>query len=398
MLFFALSGDNFDGNTFAPQALKKGAIAVVVDNPEYEKQNCILVEDALTALQNLARHHRKTLQTPVIALTGSNGKTTTKELIASVLAEKYEVMATQGNLNNHIGVPLSLLKLKKTTERAVIEMGANHQGEIAALCKIAQPDYGLITNFGKAHLEGFGGIEGVIKGKSELYNFVKSHNGKLFVNADDAVQMEKSAEIERFEFGEKPEAEVKVKFKRADPFVVMEYRGQPIESQLIGNYNAANIASAVAIGDYFQVPADGIKKAIENYRPVNNRSQIIENDDQKIILDAYNANPTSVKAALENLDQMTATAKTVILGDMFEIGEDALQEHQQIVDQLESMNLKHAFVCGEDFVKTRSEKVQKFKTTNALRRYLQTEEVPEKGLFLIKGSRGMAMEDVLEDL
>jgi len=398
MLFFALSGENFNGNKFAKAALEHGAIAAVIDDADYDSKDCILVKDTLECLQKLAVHHRKQLNTPVIALTGSNGKTTTKELISSVLSRKFALSSTRGNLNNHIGVPLSLLKLKKSTELAVIEMGANHQGEIAGLCEIAQPDYGLITNFGKAHLEGFGGIEGVIKGKSELYDYIKKQNGILFVNGDDQRQMQKSEGAKRFVFGESNSFDACINFVEANPFVVVQTQDGEIKSQLIGSYNASNISVAIAIGNYFEVPLEKIKEAIEGYCPKNNRSQIIEKNGQKIILDAYNANPTSVKAALENFDQMKATSKIVILGDMFEIGKNSVLEHQQIVDQLEKMQLDFAFVCGEDFAQTKTQSVQQFKTLKELRKHLQNNTLPKKGLFLVKGSRGMAMEVVLDDV
>ena len=296
-LYLALKGDNFNGNNFAVKALELGANYSIVDEePEEQNDHIIKVEDGLDTLQKLAAYHRKYLNLPILSITGSNGKTTTKELIREVLSKKYKTVSTQGNLNNHIGVPLTLLSMNKETEFGIVEMGANHQGEIASLCKIAQPDYGYITNFGKAHLEGFGGVEGVIKGKSELYNYLIKNNKTIFINYDDKIQVEKSNGTDIISFSEGKNATHQITFLKANPFVKINTEDTQINSQLIGTYNAKNIAAAICIGKYFKIPAKAIKEAIESYQPTNNRSQIINQNSNQIILDAYNANPTSMKA------------------------------------------------------------------------------------------------------
>ena len=317
-LFFALKGDHFNGNKFAKEALTKGAAFAIIDEEVYfEGSNTILVENVLSTLQELANYHRKQLKTPIIALTGSNGKTTTKELINAVLSTSYKTSATVGNFNNHIGVPLTLLAMNSETEIGIVEMGANHQKEIELLCSIAEPNFGYITNFGKAHLEGFGSVEGVIKGKSELYDFLRKTKGKAFINEDDKIQLKQAEGIEQTPFNNET-----IKFIRANPFVSVEFENTIIESQLIGKYNYKNISVAIAIGAYFNIPVATIKTAIENYVPTNNRSQIIQNKSHKIVLDAYNANPSSMQAALENFSQLKDAYKIVVLGDMFELGED----------------------------------------------------------------------------
>ncbi|MDP5002193.1 MAG: Mur ligase family protein, partial [Flavobacterium sp.] len=290
-LFVALKGENFDANTFSKEALEKGAKYVVIDNSEfYIDERTLLVEDSLIALQELAKFHRKYLGLTIIGLTGSNGKTTTKELIHAVLLKKYNTLATIGNLNNHIGVPLTLLRFTKDTEIGIVEMGANHQKEIEFLCEIAQPDFGYITNFGKAHLEGFGGVEGVIKGKSELYNYIKNNNKTVFINADDPLQKEKSNNLTSYSFStNETEADVTISKIIANPMVQISLNDETINSHLIGIYNANNINAAITIGHYFKISDKLIKEAIENYIPENNRSQLIEKNGNKIILDAYNA-------------------------------------------------------------------------------------------------------------
>ena len=306
-MFFALKGDNFNGNAFASEALNTGAKYVIIDEAAYKiSEQTIVVENVLETLQKLATFHRVYLKTPIIALTGSNGKTTTKELINATLSQKFKTTATVGNLNNHIGVPLTLLSMNQETEIGIVEMGANHQKEIAFLCNIAKPDYGYITNFGKAHLEGFGGVEGVIKGKSEMYTFLLANNKTIFVNANDPIQVEKTKSGNTFMFGNnKQKTDVIVTFLDAQPFVKCEYKNNIIESKLIGEYNFNNIAAAIAMGCYFKVDDESIKLAIENYNPINNRSQILEKNTNKIILDAYNANPTSMQAALLNLEKQS---------------------------------------------------------------------------------------------
>jgi len=389
-LFFALKGDNFNGNSFAEEALKLGASFAIVDEEAYEtKENIILVNNVLETLQQLANYHRRHLKIPIIGLTGSNGKTTTKELIHVVLNKKHNTQATKGNLNNHIGVPLTLLSMTDKTELGVVEMGANHLKEIALLCAISEPDFGYITNFGKAHLEGFGGMGGVIKGKSELYAFLKENNKTVFVNPEDKIQVEKTQEINTINF--KVEA---LRFLEANPFVKLSYNNNTIQSNLIGAYNYSNIAAAITIGAYFKVSDEAIKEAIESYVPKNNRSQIIETKSNKIILDAYNANPSSMKVALENFAAINAETKVVILGDMFELGDESLQEHQAIVDLAISLNFETTFFVGENFNQLKTDAHQ-FKTYELLEDYIKKNPLENQSI-LIKGSRGMRLERVLD--
>ena len=389
-LFFALKGDNFNGNSFAEEALNLGASFAIIDDKAYQtKKNIILVDNVLKTLQQLANYHRRKLGVNIVGLTGSNGKTTTKELIAIVLRKKYNILATKGNLNNHIGVPLTLLSMTDKTELGIVEMGANHQKEIAFLCTICEPDYGYITNFGKAHLAGFGGMDGVIKGKSELYTFLKENSKTAFVNPEDKIQLEKSKALQAVNFKID-----ELKFIEATPFVQLSYRDITIQSNLIGAYNYSNIAAAISIGAYFKVSEKEIKEAIESYVPQNNRSQIIETASNKIILDAYNANPSSMRVALENFATIKTDNKVVIMGDMFELGEETLYEHQAIVDLATSLSFDEIFLVGENFHQTVSEKHQ-FLSYNLLETYIKKKPLEKKSI-LIKGSRGMRLERILD--
>jgi UDP-N-acetylmuramoyl-tripeptide--D-alanyl-D-alanine ligase len=399
--FVAIKGDRFDANTFAKEALEKGASYVIIDNYNYYiDERTILVNDSLETLQELAKFHRQFLNLPIIALTGSNGKTTTKELINVVLSKKFNTKATVGNLNNHIGVPLTLLSFTKETQIGIVEMGANHQKEIEFLCEIAQPDYGYITNFGKAHLEGFGGVEGVIKGKSEMYIYLKSNNKLVFVNLDDEVQNQKSVAFKRMTFSQKDKsATVFLENVMANPFVKIKTLGVEINSHLIGLYNANNINAAITIGCYFKVPIIDIKAAIESYVPENNRSQLLTKGSNEIILDAYNANPSSMLVALENFIQLDKTNKCVIIGDMYELGEESLAEHKAIVSFLNSNSNFDCHFVGKDFF---SNSIQKenfyfYTTFEDFTKYLSSVSLEHKTL-LIKGSRGMALERTLEYL
>ena len=389
-LFFAIRGDNFNGNEFAEKALKLGAKYAIVDEEKYNiHPNTILVNDVLNTLQKLANYHRNVLKIPIIGLTGSNGKTTTKELINVVLSKKYNTTATKGNLNNHIGVPLTLLSMTPKTEIGIVEMGANHQKEITFLCGICEPDFGYITNFGKAHLEGFGGIEGVIKGKSELYTFIEKNNKKVFINPEDAIQIEKTKNINAIYFDKE------IHFLAANPYVKLSFSTKSIQSNLIGKYNYTNIAIACTIGNYFKIAKADIKDALENYIPDNNRSQIIKTPLNKIILDAYNANPSSMQAALENFETLNEPCKTVILGDMFELGTDGLKEHQSIVDFVKKLNVDHAYFVGENFLQTGT--INHFKTFEDLEKYLKNNPLKHQSI-LIKGSRGMRLERLLKTI
>jgi len=397
-MYFALKGENFDGNKFVTQAFEGGAKYCIIDDKKAAiSANCILVEDTLFALQKLATYHRKEIGIPIIALTGSNGKTTTKELINAVLTSAYNVKATIGNLNNHIGVPLTLLSFKHDLDFGIVEMGANHQKEIEFLCGIVLPDFGLITNFGKAHLEGFGSIEGIIKGKTELYDFLREHNRIAFINTDDEKQITQIGEYSKtITFGKALDNDCIVRFEKANPFVTINYNDNVIDSQLIGDYNYNNIAVAVAIGKHFGVSTKRIKTAIENYKPDNNRSEIIEKGTINIILDAYNANPSSMLAALKNFKQLDVDNKFLFLGDMFELGDEAEKEHQSIVEYLKKNFKNNIFLIGENFFKAKTEaNILKFSNFEDLKPMLKKIKLSDANL-LIKGSRGMALERILD--
>lgn len=409
--FIAIKGERFDANTFAKEALEKGASYVVIDNEDYYiDDRTILVNDSLETLQALAKFHRQYLNLTIIALTGSNGKTTTKELINVVLAKKFNTIATVGNLNNHIGVPLTLLSFTKETQIGIVEMGANHQKEIEFLCEIAQPDYGYITNFGKAHLEGFGGVEGVIKGKSEMYAYLIANNKTLFVNLDDSIQNQKTQDYKRITYSQNDKkANVFIENVTANPFVKIKTLSIQINSHLIGLYNANNINAAITIGNHFGVPASDIKNAIESYIPANNRSQLLIKGTNEIILDAYNANPSSMLVALENFLQLETrglaelsgakTNKVVIIGDMYELGKESYTEHNAIVNFLRNNTDLECHFVGKDFFANRIQK-SNFYFYNAFEdfaKHLSSTKIENKTI-LIKGSRGMALERILDYL
>ncbi len=396
-LFFALKGANFNANEFASEAIKKGAAYSIIDDEKYYSHKCILVQDVLETLQNLANHHRKRFTIPVIGITGTNGKTTTKELTAAVLSKKYNTLFTQGNLNNHIGVPLTLLKLTKEQGIAVIEMGANHVGEIWQLSNIADPDYGIITNIGKAHLEGFGSYEGVIKAKSELYDFIEMKGGKLFVNEDDNLLMKLSGSINRITYGTSNKPFIKG-VPDHDSFLakgklIIEGKEIEISSSLAGSYNFNNIMAAAAIGNNFGVSPEQIKAAIEEYVPSNNRSQIVKKGSNTIWVDAYNANPSSMKSAIENFGALNSPGKILILGDMFELGEVSQKEHQAIADLIEKKHKGDIYLIGKEFSNVKSTgKV--FLSIEGFLDWL-SEHPFNNSVILLKGSRGMQMEKIL---
>jgi UDP-N-acetylmuramoyl-tripeptide--D-alanyl-D-alanine ligase len=398
-MFVALKGDNFNGNKFALSALENGAKFAIIDEAEYKiDERFILVENTLDTLQKLANYHRNQLDIIIIGLTGSNGKTTTKELIHAVLSQKYNTKATVGNLNNHIGVPLTLLSFDTSTEIGIVEMGANHQKEIEMLCGICQPDFGYITNFGKAHLEGFGGTEGVIKGKSELYEYLSSNKKTAFVNTEDAIQNDKTKNITRITFGlNTPENFVSISNIETNPMVRIEFENTIIQSHLIGLYNANNINAAITIGKHFGVSNEKIKFGIENYIPNNNRSQLIEKNSNKIILDAYNANPSSMVAALTNFFQLEEKNKIAILGDMFELGIESSEEHKKLIDFCINETDSNFYFIGKDFFthKNLNSNMYFHDTFESFQANLTNQKI-ENSLILIKGSRGMSLERTLE--
>ena len=398
-LFFALKGERFDGNKYAKDALEAGAAYAIIDDPKYAiGDRCILVDDALRALQQLAHRHRKALGTPLIAVTGTNGKTTTKELLAAVLSTKYNVLYTEGNLNNAIGVPLTLLRLTIDHEMAVIEMGANHPGEIKALCEIAAPNYGLITNVGQAHLEGFGSFEGVLHTKGELYDYLRHTHGKIFIQKENKDLQSIAKGLEQITYGQAEGDFAVGHVVSADPYLTFDWKQQgkvhTVETHLIGNYNLDNLLAAVAAGRYFKIPAERISRAIAAYEPTNHRSQLLRTAKNEVIVDAYNANPSSMKAALDNFARMTCQPKAVILGDMYELGETSDALHQEVVDQLQTAGIELALLCGPHFSQTKNA-YETFATTDELRARLA--ERPLEGYhILLKGSHAMALESLIE--
>jgi UDP-N-acetylmuramoyl-tripeptide--D-alanyl-D-alanine ligase len=398
-IFFALKGPNFNGNIFAEQALQKNAAYVIIDEPQpVNSDKIILVNDVLDTLQQLAKYHRQQLNIPFIAITGSNGKTTTKELIHAVLSSVYKTYTTKGNLNNHIGIPVTLLQVKADAEFAVIEMGANHQKEIAAYCEYVLPTHGMITNAGKAHLEGFGGIEGVRKGKGELYDFLRENNGTAFVMWDYEYLREMSKGIKNIITYGTSDANITGIALKSEPFLQLEMNTgffiKNISTQLVGDYNLTNVLSAIAIGKYFNVQEEKIKSAIENYVPSNSRSQLIEKDSNKIILDAYNANPSSMKAAIENFSRLPDENKILILGAMAELGDESMQEHKNIIELIKKYSWKNVVLVGGDFLKT-DHPYLSFENNLQAKEWLQKEKI-RNASFLIKGSRSMQMEKVVE--
>lgn len=399
-IFVALKGDRFNGNEFALQALESGSAYAIIDEKKYYTgdERLILVEDCLKTLQSLAHHHRRVLNIPVIAITGTNGKTTTKELASAVLSKKYNVLYTKGNLNNHIGVPLTLLQMTDEHDIAVIEMGANHPGEIKALAEIAEPNFGIITNIGKAHLEGFGSFEGVIRTKGELYDYIRKTGGKIFLHNENFILKDLAHGIESIVYGEAERLYVSGRIIANDPFLSflwkhVTYTGE-VHSKLIGNYNLANALAAVAMGCFFNVDKRDISEALNEYEPQNNRSQLKHTGLNHVIIDAYNANPTSMNAALRNFHDMKVNNKTLILGDMFELGETTLKEHQQIIDLISQLQFEKVILAGSIFSQLESGFLT-FENTAGLLAYL-TENPIRDSYILIKGSRGMTLEKCID--
>lgn len=397
-IFFALKGEHFNGNLFAKEALDKGAIAIVVDEETgIDDPRIFHVQDALAALQQLAKYHRLQFRIPFLAITGSNGKTTTKELIHAVLSSYYQTSTTEGNLNNHIGIPLTLLKVPAHADIAVIEMGANHQREIASYCMYTLPTHGLINNVGKAHLEGFGGIEGVKKGKGELYDFIRESGGVIFMNHDFDYLRDMSRGIEHTITYGTQDAQTTGVIVNSDPFLSVEITSDPeighIQTHLVGDYNLPNVLAAVAVGLYFKVPASHIKTAIENYIPSNSRSQMLEKESNHIILDAYNANPSSMKLAIENFAKLNAAQKVVMLGAMAELGAESLEEHKTIVEQLKQHPWAQVVLVGGDFLKI-PHPFLSFENSEMAKDWFDQQGFTHTHV-LIKGSRSMKMEKIV---
>ena len=400
-IFFALKGDNFDGNKFANIAIDAGAAYAVIDDPLYKGKQTLLVKNVLETLQILAKMHRREFDIPVLAITGSNGKTTTKELTNAVLSQKFRVTATKGNLNNHIGVPLTLLSITSETDFAIIEMGANHQGEIAALCEIAEPTHGLITNIGKAHLGGFGGYEGVIKAKSELYDFLRPWDSVAYVNNDNPLLMKLSEGMVTTLYGTDENVFAPGKLKGNTTNLELDWISSKgivkIKTNLIGDYNFENVMAAICIGSDFGVEPEKIKSAIGSYVPSNSRSQSMKTEKNSIVLDAYNANPTSMKVAIENFKKLTSSHKMVLLGDMLELGDESLYEHAEIVKLIEDSGFEKSVLVGPHFSAVAGQKFPCFLTSDEANTWLASQNI-EGFLILVKGSRGIKMEKVLEAL
>ena len=398
MMFFALRGDNFDGNSYAAKALEMGCSCVVVDNPQYVVEGdgrILLVEDSLKALQQMARHHRRQLGTPIVGITGTNGKTTTKELVAAVLTKRYHILYTQGNLNNHIGVPLTLLGLTREHEMAIVEMGANHPGDIKELVDIAEPDYGLITNVGLAHLQGFGSLEGVIHTKGEMYDYLRTTPRRtIFLNRDNEYLKGIAHGLETVTYGQTHDADTQGELVACDPYLRFRWRRgrgewHQVSTQLIGSYNIDNALCAAAVGCHFGVDEVAVSEALSAYTPHNNRSQLTITPHNRLVVDAYNANPTSMKAALDNFARMQVPRKMAILGDMKELGQATAQAHQEIVDRLDGCGFDEVWLVGEAFAQTRHTQ-RTFADVEEVKVALQ-ENLPKDFCILIKGSNSMKL-------
>ena len=403
-LFFALKGENFDGNNFAEKALKNGCVFAVVDNEKAVKnERYLLVDDVLQTLQELANYHRNQLKTKIIAITGTNGKTTTKELVAAVLAKKYNTLFTQGNFNNHIGVPLTLLRLTAEHEIAVVEMGANHLGEIKMLSEMVEPNFGLITNIGKAHLEGFGSFEGVLAAKTELYNFIREKKGRIFINNCNENLVNAGNGILNISYGINSNADVSGHIIEQNPLVTLAWvsrrfavTAEKIPTNLVGKYNAENLLAAITVGLFFEVEIKDICDALKEYTPQNHRSQFIKTAQNALVVDAYNANPSSMEAALTNFAAIQFPHKTVILGDMLELGEESENEHKKVVEDLQTFGFDNVFLIGELFEKINSD-YPTFKNIEKFTSFLKQNPI-QNSTILLKGSNGIKLEKVIEIL
>lgn len=399
-VFVALKGEHFDGNDFALKVAEDGVAACVIadrkDLPKHER--LFVVDDSLKCLQELAKHHRKQLGLPIIGITGTNGKTTTKELVSAVLAKKYSIVFTQGNYNNQLGVPLTLLRVTPQAELAVVEMGASHPGDIRELTDIGEPDYGIITNIGHAHLEGFGGFEGVIRTKNEMYEYIAAHNGMLFVNHDNELLMGLAKDTKKVTYGTTAEADVSGKILSANPYLSVEWNGKKIDTQLVGDYNFENVMAAICIGKHFKVNDDDIVEALASYCPTNNRSQVIETGKNRVVMDAYNANPTSMSHAIRNFRNICSNHNVLILGDMLELGEESEKEHKAIIQLLKDLKFQLVFLVGSEFAKVAPNSTFfSIKDVDNLIRYITLNPISGYDI-LVKGSNGIHLNKLIDSL
>ena len=398
-VFVALKGERFDGNDFAYQVAQDNVASCVIadrkDLPHHER--LFIVDDSLTTLQELARLHRERCNIPVIGITGTNGKTTTKELTAAVLSKKYNLIYTQGNFNNHLGLPLTVLRIKPDTEMAVVEMGANHPNEIAQLCSIAKPDFGIITNIGKAHLEGFGSFEGVVKTKNELYDFIRNKKGRLFVNHDNNLLMNLAKDIDRLTFGKDKDADIKAEIVSSNPYLCINWNDKEIKTNLVGDYNFENVMAAISVASYFNIEKELIVEALENYTPTNNRSQFIKSEKNEIVMDAYNANPVSMHHAIKNFRNISKDNSLLILGDMRELGKDSEREHQAIISLIRELQFENVILVGSEFKKAAGQGFNTFTDVEELLAYINDNNITGKKI-LIKGSNGIHLEKIVNVL
>lgn len=398
-VFVALKGERFDGNDFAYKVAEENIASCVIadrkDLPHHER--LFIVDDSLTTLQELARLHREKCNIPIIGITGTNGKTTTKELTAAVLSKKYNIIYTQGNFNNHLGLPLTVLRIKPDTEMAVVEMGANHPNEIAQLCTIANPDFGIITNIGKAHLEGFGSFEGVVKTKNELYDFIRNKNGKVFVNRDNELLMELSNGIDSHTYGKDNKADIEANIVSSNPYLIINWEGNEIKTNLVGDYNFENVMAAISVGCYFNIEKSLIIEALENYTPTNNRSQYIKSEKNEIVMDAYNANPVSMHHAIKNFRNISSENTLLILGDMRELGKDSEKEHQTIINLIKELKFDNVILVGDEFKKAAGTDFTTFTNVEELRAFINVNDISGKKI-LIKGSNSINLKTLVNVL
>ena len=398
-VFVALKGERFDGNDFAYQVAQDNIASCVIadrkDLPQHER--LFIVDDSLTTLQELARLHREKCNIPIIGITGTNGKTTTKELTAAVLSKKYNIIYTQGNFNNHLGLPLTVLRIKPDTEMAVVEMGANHPNEIAQLCSIAKPDFGIITNIGKAHLEGFGSFEGVVKTKNELYDFIRNKNGRLFVNHDNGLLMDLAKDIDTMTYGKDKNADINAEIVSSNPYLRIKWDEKEIKTNLVGDYNFENVMAAISVASYFNIEKELIAEALESYTPTNNRSQFIKSEKNEIVMDAYNANPVSMHHAIKNFRNISKDNSLLILGDMRELGKDSEKEHQAIISLIRELQFEDVILVGSEFKKTAGQGFNTFTDVDELLAYINDNNITGKKI-LIKGSNGIHLEKIVNVL